>query len=94
MAISIWPYNVIMKTTVELPDDVLRNARLYAAERGKTFKSVLIEALDLLMFNGQPQANRPGWEALAGAFADSEETAEIQAYIDREFSRIDPEDWK
>lgn len=84
-----------MKTTVELPDELLRNARLYAAERGKTFKSVLIEALDLLMFNGQSQPTRPGWEALAGAFAsDSEETAEIQAYIDREFSRIDPEDWK
>ncbi len=82
-----------MKTTVELPENLLQETRRYASERGKTFKDVLIEALDLLIFNGARRAQPPG-QGLFGAFPNDEDLVRTQQIVDREFSRIDPEDWK
>jgi hypothetical protein len=84
-----------VKTTIELPDSLLQQTKLYAAERGKTFRQVLIEALNGMMYNGSPEPQKTGIEKYFGAFADEqEETSRIQAYIDEEFSKIDPDDWK
>ena len=94
MAILIWVYALSMKTTVELPDELLRNTRQYAADRGKSFKDVLVQALGMLIYNGEPQISRPGWEALFGTFRDDKEMVKVREIIDTEFSRIDPEDWK
>jgi hypothetical protein len=82
-----------MKTTVELPEPLLQSARQYAAQRGMTFKDVLIEALDLLMFTGESDPARPGWEALFGQFAGDEGAADVQRIVDQEFSHVDQEDW-
>ncbi len=85
----------LMKTTVELPDQLLACTKAYAKERGKSFREVLIEALNLLVLNGKSEPSKPGWEALFGAFAhEKEETDRIQAMIDEEFNKIDPEDWE
>jgi len=94
MAIYIWPYNNYVKTTVELPDGLLRDTRKFAADRGKTFKEVLIEGLNLLVYDGNFEVVKPGWEALFGAFAGDPEIGRIQQFIDEEYSRVDPEDWK
>ncbi len=84
-----------MKTTIELPDALLTQAKLYAAARGKTFRQVLIEALNGLVLDEKQEVRKPGIERLIGAFADKkEEIGRIQQTIDEEFSRIDPEDWK
>jgi hypothetical protein len=83
-----------MKTTVELPDKLLFDAKQYASSRGKSLKDVLIEALDLLMYQGQKTIVKPGWESLFGAFADDPELAVVRDIIDVEFSKVDPEDWR
>ncbi|MDR3692032.1 MAG: hypothetical protein P4L46_21815 [Fimbriimonas sp.] len=83
-----------MKTTVELPDDLLRDTRKYASERGKTFREVLTQALDLLIYDSDRNPIRPGWESLFGAFAGDMDNQRIQEFIDSEFSRIDREEWK
>lgn len=38
-----------MKTTIDLPDDVLTGAKILAAERHTTLKEIMIQALRLLM---------------------------------------------
>lgn len=84
-----------MKTTIELPDNLLNQAKQYAASRGKTFRQVLIEALSGLVVDENQRARKPGIEHLFGAFAnEKEETRRIQQMIDEEFSNVDPEDWK
>jgi hypothetical protein len=83
-----------MKTTVELPDDLLIATRRYAKEHGKTFKEVLTESLKAVVVQSEESEKRPAWEALFGAFAGDPENQEIQAIIDREFSHIDPEEWR
>lgn len=35
-----------MKTTIELPDDTFRQAKIFAAARGVTLKRFFIEALE------------------------------------------------
>jgi len=82
-----------MKTTVELPDDLLQSTREYANEKGKTFKEVLIEALDQLVRPDIQPDNRPGWEKLFGAFS-AEDLCEVNKAINEEFSRIDVEGWR
>tara|TARA_R110002049_G_scaffold90442_1_gene226729 strand:- start:849 stop:1115 length:267 start_codon:yes stop_codon:yes gene_type:complete len=38
-----------MKTTIDLPDDVFRKAKVFAAERRTTLKEVFIQALQRFM---------------------------------------------
>jgi hypothetical protein len=79
-----------MKTTVELPDDLARRAKIEAATRGVTLKQILIEALEERLRRGNAE---PAWRAHAGALRDLQrETRRIQARIDEEFERIDDEE--
>jgi len=69
-----------MKTTVEIPDALLREARSYASARGLTFKAVLESSLRRTLevdrsparpfrlkkrpFKGRGLAIEGGWEAI------------------------------
>ena len=46
-----------MRTTVRLPDELLRRARKRAAEQGRTLTSLLEEGLNLVL-TGQPKVPR------------------------------------
>ena len=38
-----------MKTTIDLPEDVLKRGKIAAAERGTTFKQLVIEGLESVL---------------------------------------------
>jgi hypothetical protein len=44
--IPIFPYYEPVKTTIELPDHLLRQAKILAVEQGRTLKEVMTEALE------------------------------------------------
>ena len=44
---SIFPYLWVMKTTVELPDELFQRAKVMSAERGTTLKEIMVQALQL-----------------------------------------------
>jgi hypothetical protein len=81
---------VLMKTTLELPDDVFRQAKARAAEQGIPLRQFVTEAVaDKLK---RPPSKKP-WMRMAGGLRHlRKETARIQAIIDREFEVIEPED--
>ena len=89
-----------MKTTIELPDKTLRRAENLAADKGITLTEMVTEAVEdkLRRSVKPPEAGEPSWMKLYGAFAKSEETRaetrRIQKLIDKEFERIDAEDWR
>jgi predicted transcriptional regulator len=84
----------IARTTIELPKSLLARVKAYAALRHTSVKRVVQEALETHVKASEEQEG-PAWRRGFGAFAhQKEETARIQAIIDEEFSRIDPEDWK
>lgn len=89
-----------MKTTIEIPSTTFRRAKTLAAAKGITLKQLVTEAIEERLRDGSKRAKTKelAWMKLYGAFAKSSkmrrETRRIQKLIDREFERINPEDWK
>ena len=81
-----------MKTTLEIPDALFRQAKAAASEKGLTLKTYVTEALQEKL--GKPAKRKSGeWPVPPPKVAESE-ISKIQSIIDEEFSRIDPELWK
>ena len=51
---------VFMKTTIDLPDDILHRAKVIAAQRRTTLKGLIIGGLDWVM---RPEAEFPDRQA-------------------------------
>jgi hypothetical protein len=87
-----------MKTTLELPDDLFRQAKLAAVGQGQTFKRFVADALEAKLSPMKDRTFKQPWMKLAGAFAQTAESRKesdrIQKLIDEEFGQVDPEDWK
>lgn len=87
-----------MKTTLEIADMTLQQAKIRAAQEGITLKELFNAALEEKLQRPKSTGNKgePAWLKLEGAFgktaADRAETRRIQEAIDAEFERIDPED--
>ncbi len=79
-----------MKTTLEIPDPILRKAKVRAAQRGIPLRQFVTEAVQEKLV-GRP-AGKP-WMKAAGKLRHlHDETVRIQRIIDDEFERIEPED--
>jgi hypothetical protein len=76
-----------VKTTVEIPDPVLRKAKAKAAERGIPLRQFLTEAVQEKLAAAKP-ADKP-WMKGAGKLRHlHKETVRIQRLIDKEFGQI------
>jgi hypothetical protein len=80
-----------MKTTVEIPDRLFRDAKTAAASRGLSLKMFLTEALREKLAG--PRRRSADWPVPPPQLAEGE-LQRIQATIDREFSRVEAEEWK
>ena len=85
-----------MKTTVELPDAVFRQAKAVSAARGTSLKRFFTEAVEEQLRrskgNGGAEDNDPPWMAGFGSLADlSEESSRILGVIEEEFEQVDPD---
>ena len=87
-----------MKTTLDLPDAALRQAKAVAADHGVTLQQFVAEALDEKLRRAsasRPSADdaEPPWMAGFGALADlREENRRIEALIEEEFEKLPAED--
>ena len=85
----------VMKTTVEIPDQLFRRVKSVAAERDQTLKEFLSEALQEKLASkriSSPSAEPP-WMCGFGQLRHLRgETRRIQKVIDDEFGRVDDED--
>lgn len=83
-----------MRTTVDIADSVYRQVKARAALRGQTVRAFLLEAInEKLSAESAPESGPAGWRSVFGK-ASRRIIEDLQKEIDREFSRIDPEDWK
>lgn len=81
-----------MKTTIELPDAVFRQAKALAASRGITLKRFFTEALQEHIRRCASRTDPP-WMAGFGALSDlSDENRRILGIIEEKFETISPED--
>ena len=81
-----------MKTMVEIPDPLLREAKAAAARRGVPLKVFLNEALREKL--GDPVRSRSAEWPVPPPKLRKGEARRVQTLIDAEFSRVDPEGWK
>lgn len=84
-----------MKTTLEIPDPLFRKAKSKAAERGQSLKQLVTEALQekLAADSGRQPAAPPRWMQGFGKLRRlRKETRRLQAGIDEQFGKTEPED--
>ena len=85
-----------MKTTVEIPDTLFRQAKAHAAQEGKPLKDLFTEGLELrLRLRGTDLAERekPWMQAFGGLSKMHNENIKIDNVIRAEFDQIDEEQW-
>lgn len=82
-----------MKTTLEIPDAIFRRAKARAAERGIPLRQLVSEAVEQSL-RAKPADRENPWARLGGRLQHlRKETARINAVIDQEFEKIEPEEW-
>jgi hypothetical protein len=81
-----------VKTTVEIPDAILRRAERLAAAKGVPLTQFLAESLEAKLREAAPPAEReePDWMRGFGALADlKEENKRIAERIEQEFEGLE-----
>jgi hypothetical protein len=82
-----------MKTTLEIPDELFRRAKFAAAEQGISLRGLVTEALaEKLRACGRE--DKPWRKSFGQLRSLHKETARINHVIEKEFERIEPEDWR
>ena len=82
-----------MKTTLEFPDKVFRQAKAKAAERGIPLRQFVTEAVEAKLHESKVADDKPWMKSFGGLRHIHKENVRIQKIIDEEFEKIDPEDW-
>ncbi|MDP1920883.1 MAG: hypothetical protein Q8L14_31880 [Myxococcales bacterium] len=77
-----------MKTTLELPDELLRRTKAAAALRGVSMRDFVAEALEHQLKTSRVS----GWKKVVGK-ARKLDTAPVRKAIDTEFSKVDEASW-
>lgn len=81
-----------MKTTIEIEDELFREAKAAAAREGLTLRQLFSEAVSERVSRGYFTVGKgKGWPT-PRADVPSEEIWRIQALIDEEFETIEPDD--
>jgi hypothetical protein len=78
-----------MKTTLELPDELLRRTKALAALRGMSMRDLIAHALEAELKEG---VQSPRWQRLAGK-ARKLDTAPVKKALAAEFSKVDAGSW-
>jgi len=82
-----------MKTTLEIPDPVFRQAKAKAAEQGISLRQFVTQAVEEKLKGASAASGRP-WMKVAGKLRHlHKETVRINKLLEQEFEEIRPEDW-
>lgn len=88
-----------MRTTLEIPDKLFREAKATAAKKGITLKALITRAIEreLQRESGFKHSGEPEWLRMARDFSRDpdmvKEIRRIQETIDEEFSKVEEDAW-
>ena len=85
-----------MKTTLEIPDALFREAKVAAAREGTTLREVVTRALKAeLERSGQGGGTAPPWRRAFGGLRHLQPEREgIDRAVEEAFERIDEDTWR
>ena len=79
-----------MKTTIDIPDELFREAKASAALRGVSLREFVTETLREKLGVTRSSGGEPPWMRGFGALADlSAETRRIEGLIEEEFETVE-----
>ncbi len=80
-----------VKTTVEIPDSLFRQAKATAAQQGISLKDLFTQALQqqLRVKNASPSTSHPWMQSFGGLRELHRETKRLEHIIQQEFERVD-----
>ena len=82
-----------MKTTLEIPDTLFRQAKSKAAEQGIPLREFVTEAVKDKL-KADPSTGEKPWMKHMGKLKDlRKETRRINMVIEEAFEKVDPEAW-
>lgn len=82
-----------MKTTVDLPDSLLRDAKAAAARQGRTLRDLVAEALNEKLH--APHTDVKPWMKHFGSLSKlRKETRRIEKVIKKEFETVNLKEWR
>lgn len=82
-----------MKTTVDLPQSLLREAKAVAARQGRTLRDFVAEAMNEKL-HAHPSGDKP-WMKHFGALSKlRKETRRIEKVVEKEFETVDSREWR
>jgi len=83
-----------VKTTVEIPDELFKQAKVLAALEGVSLKQLITESLQQrVMSQSQETKPEPSWRRAFGAMRSyRKENRRVERLIQEEFERVEPED--
>jgi hypothetical protein len=83
-----------MKTTVDLPETLVREAKALAARDGRTLRDFVAEAMNEKLHATRPAGAKP-WMKHFGALRKlRKENHRIERIIEKEFETVDPGEWR
>lgn len=84
-----------MKTTLEIPDALFREAKMVAAREGTTLRAVVTRALEAELVERGQAGEAPAWRRAFGGLSHLRgETASVERAIEDEFEGIDQDAWQ
>ncbi len=82
-----------MRTTLDIPDPLFREAKATAARRGESLKQLVNAALEAHLAGHGSGADRAGWRSVFGVLT-AKQVAAVNKVVARDLERVDPADWK
>lgn len=84
-----------MKTTIDLPDPLVRRSKIAAIEQGMSFRQYVAESLEHRLDGGAEGKGCKPWLSAFGKLSHRrEENRRIDRLIADEFGSVDPDGWK
>jgi hypothetical protein len=83
-----------MKTTLEIPDAIFRRAKSVAAARGIPLRELVTEAVKDKLATEAKAGEKPWLKHLGKLKHLHKETIRINALIEEDSEKIDPEMWR
>jgi hypothetical protein len=82
-----------MRTTLEIPDPLFREAKATAARRGESLKEFVNAALEARLADSRPKPDRSGWRSVFG-LAGPKQVVGLDRIVARDLENVDPLEWK
>ena len=83
----------LVKTTIEIPDEIFRQSKARAALRGEPLKAFVTAALSAYLEQPAAASSERGWRLVFGK-ARRSEVEEVDAVVAAEFDQVNVGDWE